>query len=155
MRGKQAPKRLIAPDTKYGNVTLAKLINHVMKDGKKTVAERVVYDALTIISTKTKQDPIGVFQQAMENVMPNLEVKSKRVGGANYQIPMPVRGERRVALAFRWILRAARDKKGSPMSQRLAAEMMDAAENTGTAVKKKEDVQKMAEANRAFAHFAR
>ncbi len=155
MRGKQAPKRDIAPDTKYGNVVLAKLINHVMKDGKKTVAERVVYDAMKMISDKTKQDPIGVFQQAMENVMPNLEVKSKRVGGANYQIPMPVRGERRVALAFRWILGAARDKKGSPMAQRLAGELMDAAEGTGSAVKKKEDVQKMAEANRAFAHFAR
>ncbi len=155
MRGKQAPKRDIAPDTKYGNVVLAKLINHVMKDGKKTVAERVVYDAMKMISDKTKQDPIGVFQQAMENVMPNLEVKSKRVGGANYQIPMPVRGERRVALAFRWILGAARGKKGSPMAQRLAGELMDAAEGTGNAVKKKEDVQKMAEANRAFAHFAR
>src|SRR3989338_7956761 len=154
MRGKQAPKRDIAPDTKYGNVVLAKLINHVMKDGKKTVAERVVYDAMKMISDKTKQDPIGVFQQAMENVMPNLEVKSKRVGGANYQIPMPVRGERRVALAFRWILGAARDKKGSPMAQRLAGELMDAAEGTGSAVKKKEDVQKMAEGNRALAHSA-
>lgn len=155
MRGKRAVKRELTPDTKYANVTVAKLINYVMKDGKKTTAERIVYQALDAISAKTKQDPVEIFMQAMENVMPNLEVKSKRVGGANYQIPMPVRGDRRIALAFRWILSAARAKKGSGMAVRLATELMDAAEGTGSAVKKKDDVQKMAEANRAFAHFAR
>ena len=155
MRGKQAPKRIMSPDPKYGNLMIAKLINYVMLDGKKTVAQDVVYDALDFISEKTKQDPIDVFNTAMENVMPNLEVKSKRVGGANYQIPMPVRGDRRVTLAFRWILEAARDKKGRPMAERLATELMEAAEGTGVAMKKREDVQRMAEANKAFAHFAR
>lgn len=155
MRGKQAPKRVLTPDPKYGNVVIAKLINNLMWSGKKTVAQALVYDALELISEKTKQDPIEIFNQAMENVMPNLEVKSKRVGGANYQIPMPVRGDRRVALAFRWIITAARAKKGMSMAKSLAAELMEAAEGTGAAVKKREDVQKMAEANRAFAHFAR
>lgn len=155
MRGKQAPKRIAAPDPKFGNTTVSKLINYVMLDGKKTVAQDVVYSAFDLISEKTKQDPITVFTAAMDNVMPNLEVKSKRVGGANYQIPMPVRGDRRVALAFRWILAASRAKKGAPMSERLASELMEAAEGTGAAVKKKEDVQRMAEANKAFAHFAR
>ena len=145
----------MSPDPKYGNLMIAKLINYVMLDGKKTVAQDVVYDALDFISEKTKQDPIDVFNTAMENVMPNLEVKSKRVGGANYQIPMPVRGDRRVTLAFRWILEAARDKKGRPMAERLATELMEAAEGTGVAMKKREDVQRMAEANKAFAHFAR
>ena len=155
MRGKKAPKRSIAPDTKFGNVQIAKLINYVMLDGKKTVAQSVVYGAFEAISEKTKLDPMDVFQQALDNVTPNLEVKSKRVGGANYQIPMPVRGDRRLALAYRWILAAARAKKGASMADRLASELMEAAEGTGAAVKKKEDVQRMAEANKAFAHFAR
>ena len=155
MRGKPAPRRQLTPDPKFQNVTIAKLINYVMLDGKKTTAQRVVYDAFQIVSDKTKQDPIIVFETAMQNLMPNLEVKSRRVGGANYQIPMPVRGERRATLAFRWILVAARSRKGSPMAQRLAQEILDASENTGAAIKKKDDVQRMAEANRAFAHFAR
>jgi small subunit ribosomal protein S7 len=155
MRGKQAPRRQLTPDPKFQNVMIAKLINYVMLDGKKTTAQRVVYDALQIVTEKTKQDPVEVFELAMQNLMPNLEVKSRRVGGANYQIPMPVRGDRRLTLAFRWILIAARARKGSPMAQRLAQEILDTAENTGTAIKKKDDVQRMAEANRAFAHFAR
>lgn len=155
MRGKQASRRPLTPDPKFSNTTVAKLINYVMQDGKKTIAQNVVYGAFEIISEKTKQDPLQVFDTAMQTVMPNLEVKSKRVGGANYQIPMPVRGDRRVTLAFRWLLIAARARKGIPMAGKLAQEIMDAAEGNGAAVKKKEDVQRMAEANRAFAHFAR
>ena len=155
MRGKQAPKREITPDHKYGNLLIARLINYVMLDGKKTVAQRVVYDAFDIISKKTKENPLDVFDNAMKNVTPSVEVKSKRVGGANYQIPMPVRGNRRHALAFRWLLAAARAKKGKPMAQRLADELIQASQNEGAAIKKKQDVQRMAEANRAFAHFAR
>ncbi len=155
MRGKQSQKRTISPDPKFNNLLIAKLINYVMLDGKKTTAQRAVYGALEIISEKTKLDPVEVFQKALDNVAPNLEVKSKRVGGANYQVPMPVRGDRRITLAYRWILVAARAKKGSPIAERLASELMEAAEGTGAAVKKKEDVQRMAEANRAFAHFAR
>ena len=155
MRGKQAPKRKILSDPKYASPLVAKLINSVMKDGKKSTAQKVVYGAFDVIEEKTKKSPIDVFGEAMNNVSPLLEVKSKRVGGANYQIPMQVRAERRTQLAFRWILTAARSKKGKPMSQKLATELMAAAENTGDAVKKKQDVQRMAEANRAFAHFAR
>lgn len=155
MRGKQAPKRKILSDPKYASPLVAKLINSVMKDGKKSTAQKVVYGAFDVIEEKTKKSPIDVFGEAMNNVSPLLEVKSKRVGGANYQIPMQVRAERRTQLAFRWILTAARSKKGKPMAQKLATELMAAAENTGDAVKKKQDVQRMAEANRAFAHFAR
>lgn len=155
MRGKQAPKRPIMPDPKYGNVRIAKFINYIMLDGKKTVAQKVMYDALDIISEKTKQDALEVFEKAIKNVMPSLEVKSKRVGGANYQVPMSVRGDRRYVLAYRWILKAARSKKGRAMAQRLAAELIAAANGEGDAIKKKQDVQRMAEANRAFAHFAR
>jgi small subunit ribosomal protein S7 len=155
MRGKKAPKRLISPDPKYGDVYVSKLINYVMHDGKKTTAQRVVYDAFDIISEKTKESPIEIFEKALKNVMPSLEVKSKRVGGANYQVPMSVRGERRYILAYRWVIAAARSKKGRPMAQRLASEIMNAANGEGDAVKKKQDVQRMAEANRAFAHFAR
>ena len=155
MRGKQAPKRHLTPDHKYGNVLITKLINYVMLDGKKTTAERIVYGAFDIIAEKTKENPMDVFDRAMKNITPSVEVKSRRVGGANYQIPTPVRGGRRHALAYRWILAAARSKKGKPMAERLAGELMDAANNEGTAVKKRQDVQRMAEANRAFAHFAR
>jgi small subunit ribosomal protein S7 len=155
MRGKQATRRVVAPDPVYGNPLIGKLINHVMKDGKKATAERVVYDAFKIITEKTKQDPVDVFDTAMKNVSPSVEVRSRRVGGANYQIPTPVRGERRAALAFRWMLTAARSKKGKPMAQRLAAEIINAANGEGDAMKKRQDVQRMAEANRAFAHFAR
>lgn len=126
-----------------------------MRDGKKSTAMRVMYDALDIIAKKTEADPVEVFENALKNVMPTLEVKSKRVGGANYQVPMPVRGERRFMLAARWILVAVRAKKGRPMAQKLSDEIIAASKNEGDAVKKKADVQRMAEANRAFAHFAR
>ncbi|MFH1632341.1 MAG: 30S ribosomal protein S7 [bacterium] len=155
MRGKQAQKRKIKPDVKFGNVLLAKLINYLMLDGKKSTAQRVVYDALDVISDKTKQDPVDVFDTALKNVVPSMEVKSRRVGGANYQIPMPVRGDRRYALALKWMITAARSKKGRPMAEKLADEIIAASNNEGDAVKKKQDVQRMAEANRAFAHFAR
>lgn len=155
MRGKQAVRRNIIPDAKYGNPLVAKLINHVMKDGKKTIAEQIVYRAFDRVSEVKKSSPVELFELAMNNVMPNVEVKSKRVGGANYQIPMPVRGERRIALGFRWILDAARSRKGAPMAERLAKELLEAADGVGSAVKKREDVQRMAEANRAFAHFVR
>jgi small subunit ribosomal protein S7 len=155
MRGKPAVKRVIAPDPRFNNTTVGKLINYVMEDGKKAVAQRVVYTAFDIIGEKTKKDPVAVFDEAMKNVMPSVEVKSKRVGGANYQIPLPVRGDRRLALGFRWLLDAAGAKKGRPMSERLASELMAAAEGEGDAVRKRNDVHRMAEANRAFSHFAR
>jgi len=155
MRGKQAPKRHILPDPKYNSPVIAKLINSIMYDGKKSVAQKVVYDAMQIVEEKTKKPAIEVFTEALKNVSPMLEVKSKRVGGANYQIPIQVRAERRTQLAFRWLLTAARSKKGKPMAQKLSSEILAAAENQGDAVKKKQDVQRMAEANRAFAHFAR
>ncbi|MFH1404722.1 MAG: 30S ribosomal protein S7 [Patescibacteria group bacterium] len=155
MRGKKAPRRKLVPDSKFGDVYIAKFINYVMEDGKKATAQRVVYEALDIISEKTKQDALEIFDLAVKNVMPSMEVKSKRVGGANYQIPMPVRGERRYVLAYRWILGAARAKKGKPIAEKIANEILSASQNEGDAIKKKQDVQKMAEANRAFAHFAR
>lgn len=155
MRGKQAPRRSITPDPKYGNLYIAKLINSIMYDGKKSVAQKVVYDALDLIGEKTKENPLDVFDRAMKNVMPSLEVKSRRVGGANYQVPMSVRGERRYVLAYRWIITAARSKKGRPMADKLAEELVAAGNNEGDAIKKKLDVQRMAEANRAFAHFAK
>lgn len=154
MRGKQAPKRDIAPDPKYNSVLIAKLINRIMERGKKTVAQSIVYGAFSIIKQKSGQDPLTVFDTAMKNVAPILEVKSKRVGGANYQIPIEVRGERRIALAMRWIIGAAKSKKGRAMKDKLAQELLDASANTGDAVKKRADVHRMAEANRAFAHFA-
>jgi small subunit ribosomal protein S7 len=155
MRGKRAGTRDVAPDNKYGSVLIAKLINYVMKDGKKSTATRVVYDAFSIIETETKKIAVEVFDEALKNIMPAVEVKSKRVGGANYQVPMPVRGERKYALAFRWVLIAARGKKGRPMCEKLAEELILAAKGEGEAVKKRAEVQRMAEANRAFAHFAR
>lgn len=155
MRGKRAGTRDIAPDNKYGSVLIAKLINYVMKDGKKSTATRVVYDAFAIIEEETKKTAVEVFDEALKNIMPAVEVKSKRVGGANYQVPMPVRGERKYALAYRWVLLAARGKKGRPMCEKLAEELMLAAKGEGEAVKKRAEVQRMAEANRAFAHFAR
>lgn len=155
MRGKQAPKREILPDHKFGNIVVTKLVNYVMKDGKKSTAERIVYDCFDIIAAETKENAMDVFENALKNVTPSVEVKSKRVGGANYQVPMPVRGERRNALAFRWVLGAARGKKGRGMAEKLAEEIMSAAKGEGEAVRKKNDVQRMAEANRAFAHLAR
>lgn len=155
MRGKKAPKREIAPDPKFARTDIAKLINYVMERGKKTVAQGIVYDAFVEISEKTKRDPLEVFDVALRNVGPSMEVRGKRVGGANYQIPYPVRAERRFTLACRWILEAARKKKGKRMATKLADELIAASTEQGDAFKKKMDVHKMAEANRAFAHFAR
>jgi len=155
MRGKQAPKRKILPDPKYSSLIVAKFINSVMERGKKSVAQKIVYTAFTTLEEKTQQPAMDVFNEALKNISPMLEVKSKRVGGANYQVPIQVRAERRQMLAFRWILTAARAKKGKPMAEKLATELLAASKNEGDAVKKKADVQRMAEANRAFAHFAR
>ena len=139
----------------HGRVELGRFINYVMKDGKKSVAERVVYGALEQVKAVTKEDPITVFDKAIENASPQLEVASKRVGGANYQVPREVRPERRFILAVRWIIGAARSKKGKPMATKLAEEIIAASKNEGAAIKKKLDMHRMAEANRAFAHFAR
>ncbi|MCX6778664.1 MAG: 30S ribosomal protein S7 [Candidatus Magasanikbacteria bacterium] len=155
MRGKQAPKREILPDLKYNNLVVSKFINYVMKKGKKSVAQKVVYTALERVAAKTKKDALEVFEEAIRNIGPTVETKSRRVGGANYQVPMPVRGERKNSLAFRWILEAARKVKGKPMAEKLANELVAASENQGEAIKKKLDVLRMAEANKAFAHFAR
>lgn len=155
MRGKQAPKRKIKPDPKFNNVVIAKFINYIMEDGKKSVAQKIVYGAFDFISKKTKQDALDVFDAAIKNVGPNIEVKGRRIGGANYQVPMVVSGSRKTQLAFRWIIDASKNKKGKPMHLKLAEELMDAANGEGEAMKKKQDVHKMAEANKAFAHFAR
>lgn len=155
MRGKKAPSRSILPDPKYSSLSVAKLINYVMERGKKSTAQRIIYDAFDILEAKTKKPALEVFEEAVKNVSPLLEVKSRRVGGANYQIPLQVRAERRQQLAFRWMIAATRAKKGRPMAEKLAGEILAAAENQGDAVKKRQDVQRMAEANRAFAHFAR
>ncbi len=155
MRGRQAPKRHIPADPRYGSVVVEKFTNTIMRRGKKTVARAIVYGAMEIIEEKTKKNPVEVFDTAMKNVMPVMEVRSRRVGGANYQIPIPVRAERKQALAFRWIIGAAKSTKGKPMAVKLASEIMSAAAGEGAAVKKRMDVQRMADANRAFAHFAR
>lgn len=154
MRRKRHPKREILPDSKYSNPIVAVLINYVMWDGEKSVARKIVYDAFGMIAEKTKKDPVEVFDEAIKNTSPMLEVKSKRVGGANYQVPKQVKGDRRLTLALRWIIQAARARKGTQMSSKLAEELMQAAENSGSAVKKKEDTHRMAHANRAFAHFS-
>ncbi len=155
MRGKQAPKRKIDPDAKYNNQVIAKFINYIMQDGKKSVAKRVVYDAFDIITEKTKKNPVEIFDGAIKNITPMLEIRGRRIGGANYQIPYPVRGERRHALAFRWLIAAAKARKGVPMKKKLAQELMDAYNKEGAAIRKREDTHRMAEANKAFAHFAR
>ncbi|MBN1778687.1 MAG: 30S ribosomal protein S7 [Candidatus Buchananbacteria bacterium] len=155
MRGKQAPKRTIKPDPKFNSVVIAKFINYVMERGKKSTAQRLIYDCFDIISEKTKKDPLEVFETAMKNVAPDVEVKSRRVGGGNYQVPVAVMGDRKNALAVRWILTACRARKGAGMSQKLADELMAAANKEGAAIKKRDDVYRMAEANRAFAHFIR
>lgn len=153
MRRRRAERREIAPDPVYGDVLVAKLINKVMWDGKKSIAQKIVYGAFEIIRQKTKKDPLEVFKQAVENVKPVLEVRPRRVGGATYQVPIEVQEPRRTSLALKWIVEAARAKKGKPMKEKLAEEIMAAYNNTGTAIKKKEDTHKMAEANRAFAHY--
>ncbi len=153
MRSKQAPIRDILPDPKYDSVILAKFINNIMTRGKKSVARKIVYTSLTKIEMQTKQPPLPIFETAVRNVAPVVEVKSRRVGGSNYQVPIEVRPKRRQALAFRWIINAARAKKGKPMADKLAEELVLASTNQGDAIKKKLDVHRMAEANRAFAHF--
>ena len=155
MRKKRVHKNYHKPDSDYGRVDLGRFINYVMREGKKSVAERVVREALAEIRTKTKEDPMVVFERAIANASPLLEVASKRVGGANYQVPREVRPERKFILALRWIIGAARAKKGKPMAVKLAEELIAAAKNEGAAIKKKQDTHRMAEANRAFAHFAR
>ena len=147
------PKREVLSDPIYGNVVVTKLINQVMLDGKRGVAQKAVYDAFDIIKEKTGREPAEVFQQAMENIMPVLEVKARRVGGATYQVPIEIRAERRQTLGLRWIVSYARSRSERTMSQRRAAEIMDGANSTGNAFKKKEDTHKMAEANKAFAHY--
>lgn len=153
-RRKKKAKKEILPDSVYNSVMVAKLINQVMRRGKKTIARKIVYRAFDIIKEKTKKDPLEVFDSAIKNASPLLEVKPKRVGGATYQVPREVKGDRRITLAMRWIISAAKSKKGRPMREKLAEELISADKNEGAAVKKKEDTHRMAEANRAFAHFA-
>ena len=147
------PKREVLPDPVYGSVVVAKLINSIMLDGKKGVAQAIVYDAFEQIKETTGEEPLEVFTKAMNNIMPSVEVKARRVGGANYQVPMEVRPERRQTLGLRWLTKYTRLRGERTMSERLAKELMDAANNTGASVKKREDTHKMAEANRAFAHY--
>lgn len=155
MAKRKIVQRHIIPDVKYGDATIAAFINHVMSRGKKTVARKLVYGAFDILEKELKKNPVEVLHTAIENVAPLLEVRSKRVGGATYQVPVEVSGGRRLGLAMRWILGAARSKKGKPMREKLAEELMLAFRKEGAAVKKREDTHRMAEANRAFAHFAR
>ena len=152
-RRHSAEKREVIPDPKFGDIVVTKFMNSVMYEGKKSTAERIVYGAFDIIEAKTKSEPLGVFKSALENVAPAIEVRSRRVGGATYQVPVEVRTERRQALAIRWLIAAARGRNDKTMVERLSAELMDAANNRGNAVKKREDTHKMAEANRAFAHY--
>ncbi|MBP1467819.1 30S ribosomal protein S7 [Candidatus Chloroploca sp. M-50] len=148
-------KRIPPPDARYNSVLVQKFINKVMERGKKSVAERIVYDALDIAAERTRKPQLEVFEIALRNASPAIEVKPKRVGGATYQVPVEVKSDRRYALAMRWLLTAARSRSGRPMHERLANEIVDAYNNTGTTIKRKEDVHKMAEANRAFAHYGR
>ena len=148
-------KHKISPDGVYNDVMVSQFINKVMQGGRKTIAQKIVYGAFAIIKEKTKKEPLEIFKLALENASPLLEVKPKRVGGATYQVPMEARGERKLALATRWILDASRSKKGKPMAEKLAQEIIEASNNQGVAIKKKADVHRMAEANKAFAHFAR
>ncbi|GAA6168705.1 30S ribosomal protein S7 [Sessilibacter corallicola] len=152
-RRRVVAKREILPDPKYGNITLAKFMNMVMVSGKKSVAERIVYGALEIVEQKLNKDPLEVFDEALENVAPLVEVKSRRVGGATYQVPVEVRPARRTALAMRWLVEYSRGRGEKSMVQRLAGEMIDASQSKGSAVKKREDVHRMAEANKAFSHY--
>lgn len=154
MAGKKFKRQEIYPDAIYNSAIIAKLINQVMRNGKKNAAKKIVYGALDIIKETTKKEPMEVFDIAMRNAGPQLEIKPKRVGGATYQVPIEVKGERKIALAIRWIIAGAKSRKGRPMAERLAQELMDSANNTGWAIRKKENTHKMAEANRAFAHFA-
>lgn len=154
MRRPIKKRAIIEPDTKYSNVLVAKFINKIMEAGKKSVARKIVYTALELAEKQTKKPAIEIFEKAMGNVSPAVELRSKRVGGANYQVPVEVRQERRTALAIRWIVDSARSQKGKPMAEKLAGEFVNAFNNTGGAVKKRQDVQRMADANKAFAHFS-
>ena len=152
-RKKQAPKKIFYPDAKYGSLMLAKFINFLMYDGKKTTAEKIIYSALDRIKEKTKEDPIKVFNEAINNIRPNLEVRSRRVGGATYQVPVEVKTKRSQTLALRWLLDSARKRKNKTMSEKLINELIDAFQKKGSAIKKREDTHRMAESNKAFAHF--
>jgi len=154
MRRKIKRKKVNITDPYYNSPSVGKFINHIMRQGKKSVAQKVVYKSFDIIKEKTKGNPLELFDKAVRNVLPSLEVRSRRIGGANYQVPVEVRPDRRISLAYRWLIGAARGKKGKPMRQKLAEEIMLAAKNEGDAVKKRENVHRMAEANKAFAHFA-
>ena len=152
-RKNRAPKKIFYPDAKYGSLVIAKFINFVMYDGKKTSAEKIIYTALDNIKSKTKLDPLKVFTDAINNIRPNLEVMSRRVGGATYQVPVEVKSKRSETLALRWLLEASRKRKNKTMSEKLFNEVMDASQKKGAAIKKREDTHKMADANKAFAHF--
>jgi small subunit ribosomal protein S7 len=152
-RRHKAEKREVNPDPKFGDLIVSKFMNSIMKEGKKSVAENIVYGAMERMQSRAKSDPIQLFHSALENVMPAVEVRSRRVGGATYQVPVEVRPERRQALAIRWLIAAARSRNENTMEERLSGELLDAANNRGTAVKKREDTHKMAEANRAFSHY--
>ena len=152
-RRHRAEKREVNPDPKFNDLIVSKFMNSIMRQGKKSVAERIVYGALDKMQTKARSNPVQLFHQALENVMPAVEVRSRRVGGATYQVPVEVRNERRQALAIRWLIAAARGRNENTMQERLSGELLDAANNRGTAVKKREDTHKMAEANRAFSHY--
>ena len=152
-RRHSAEKRENNPDPKFGNLVISKFMNSIMYQGKKSVAETIVYGAFEIIEGKTKQSPIQVFEQALDNVMPTIEVRSRRVGGATYQVPVEVRSSRRQALGIRWIIASARERNEKTMTERLSGELLDASNNRGNAVKKREDTHRMAEANRAFSHY--
>jgi len=152
-RRHRAERREVNPDPKFNDLVVSKFMNSIMRQGKKSVAERIVYGALDRMQSRAKSDPIQMFHSALENVMPAVEVRSRRVGGATYQVPVEVRAERRQALAIRWLITAARGRNEKTMEERLSAELLDAANNRGTAVKKREDTHKMAEANRAFSHY--
>ena len=152
-RRHRAEKREVLPDPKFGNMVVSKFMNSIMYAGKKSVAETIVYGAFDMIEGKTKQSPVTVFEQALDNVMPTLEVRSRRVGGATYQVPVEVRTDRRQALGIRWLIAAARERNEKTMTERLSAELLDASNSRGNAVKKREDTHRMAEANRAFAHY--
>ena len=152
-RKKSAPKRIFYPDSRYGSLMLSKFINFMMYDGKKTAAEKIIYTAFDQIKKKTKEDPIKVFNDAINNIRPNLEVRSRRVGGATYQVPVEVKTKRSQTLALRWLLEATRKRKNKTMSDKLTNELMDASQKKGSAIKKREDTHRMAESNKAFAHF--
>ncbi|RMG89725.1 MAG: 30S ribosomal protein S7 [Chloroflexi bacterium] len=146
-------KRVVEPDLRYNSVHVAMFVNRLMKNGKKSVAQRILYDSFDLIEARAKRPPLEVFEQALQNVMPQIEVKPRRVGGATYQVPVPVEPHRQISLAMRWLLQAARNRSGRSMAEKLAAELMDAANGQGAAVKRRDDTHRMAEANRAFSHF--